>query len=84
MILFPMMAAIIFNLAIGGDFRNIKIVIQNQEITDCQNHIVNECFYDDNTSLSLSCDVLTGLRTLEYNLVKILINIYFEILCLVN
>lgn len=78
MIFFPMMAAIIFNLAIGGDFRNVKIAIQNKEITDCRNHILyNECFYDDNTSLSLSCDVLNGLRNLEYNLVKISINILF-------
>lgn len=77
MIFFPMMAAIIFNLAIGGNFRNVKIAIQNNEITDCRNHIYNKCFYDNNTSLSLSCDVLNGLRNLEYNLVKILINILF-------
>lgn len=77
MIFFPMMAAVIFNLAIGNDFRNVKIAIQNKEITDCRNRIVNECFYDDNTSLSLSCDVLNGLRTLDYELVKILINILF-------
>lgn len=77
MIFFPMMAAIIFNLAIGGDFRNVKIAIENKEITDCRNRIVDECFYDDNTSLSLSCDVLNGLRALEYNLVKKYINIFF-------
>jgi len=70
MILFPMMAAIIFNLAIGGNIKNVNIAIQNKEIAECQTVVVNPCIYDDINNLTLSCAVLNGLRTLEYNLVK--------------
>lgn len=70
MILFPMMAAIIFNLAIGGNIKNVNIAIQNKEIAECQTVLVNPCIYDDINNLTLSCAVLNGLRTLEYNLVK--------------
>lgn len=74
MILFPMLAAIIFNLAIGGNIKNVNIAIQNKEINDCQNIVVNQCIYDVINNFTLSCAVLDGLRTLEYNLVKLLIN----------
>jgi hypothetical protein len=74
MILFPMLAAIIFNLAIGGNIKNVNIAIQNKEIADCQNIVVNQCIYEDITNVTLSCAVLNGLQTLEYNLVKFIIN----------
>lgn len=74
MILFPMLAAIIFNLAIGGNINNVDITIQNKEIADCQNIVVNQCIYEDINNLTLSCAVLSGLRTLEYNLVNLQIN----------
>lgn len=70
MILFPMMAAIIFNLAIGGNIKNVNIAIQNKEIAECQTVVVNPCIYDEINNLTLSCAVLNGLQTLEYNLVK--------------
>ncbi|XP_050054541.1 ABC transporter G family member 23-like [Aphis gossypii] len=71
MILFPMMAAIIFNLAIGGNIKNVNIAIQNKEIAECQTVVVNPCIYDDINNLTLSCAVLNGLRTLEYNLISV-------------
>ncbi|XP_029343800.1 ABC transporter G family member 23-like isoform X2 [Acyrthosiphon pisum] len=71
MILFPMLAAIIFNLAIGGNIKNVNIAIQNNEITDCQNIVVNQCIYEDNNNFTLSCAVLNGLQTLEYNLIPV-------------
>lgn len=70
MILFPMLAAIIFNLAIGGNIKNVDIAIQNKEITDCRNVVNNNCIYEDNTNFTLSCEVLNGLKALKYNLVK--------------
>lgn len=75
MIVFPILASIIFNVAIGGNIKNVNIAVQNNEIADCQNVKHNVCFYDDNNTLTLSCEVLEGLQNLEYNLVK-LINIY--------
>jgi len=69
-----MLAAIIFNLAIGGNIKNVNIAIQNKEIADCQNIVVNQCIYEDITNVTLSCAVLNGLQTLEYNLVKLIIN----------
>ncbi|XP_060841038.1 ABC transporter G family member 23-like [Rhopalosiphum padi] len=71
MILFPMLAAIIFNLAIGGNIKNVNIAIQNKEIADCQNIVVNQCIYEDITNVTLSCAVLNGLQTLEYNLIPV-------------
>jgi len=65
-----MMAAIIFNLAIGGNIKNVNIAIQNKEIAECQTVVVNPCIYDEINNLTLSCAVLNGLQTLEYNLVK--------------
>lgn len=70
MILFPMLAAIIFNLAIGGNIKNVNIAIQNKETTDCQNIVENQCLYEHNTNFTLSCAVMNSLQTLEYNLVK--------------
>lgn len=80
--MFPILASIIFNIAIGGNIKNVNIVIQNNEITDCQNIKHNVCLYEDNITLTLSCEVLNGLRSLEYNLVK-LINICFNV-CIYN
>lgn len=74
MIVFPMLAAIIFNLAIGGNIKNVNIAIQNKEITDCRKIAVDQCIYGDNNNFTLSCAVLNGLRTLDYNLVKFLNN----------
>ncbi|XP_022175206.1 ABC transporter G family member 23-like [Myzus persicae] len=71
MILFPMLAAIIFNLAIGGNIKNVNIAIQNKEITDCQNTVVNQCIYDNINNFTLSCSVLNGLRALDYNLISV-------------
>ncbi|KAF0762245.1 ABC transporter G family member 23-like [Aphis craccivora] len=71
MILFPMMAAIIFNLAIGGNIKNVNIAIQNKEIAECQTVVVNPCIYDEINNLTLSCAVLNGLQTLEYNLIPV-------------
>lgn len=72
MILFPMLAAIIFNLAIGGNIKNVDIAIQNKEIADCRNVVNNNnCIYEDNINITLSCEVLDGLRALKYNLVKL-------------
>ncbi|XP_025415785.1 ABC transporter G family member 23-like [Sipha flava] len=71
MILFPMLAAIIFNLAIGGNIKNVDIAIQNKEITDCRNVVNNNCIYDDNKNFTLSCEVLDGLRALKYNLIEV-------------
>lgn len=77
MILFPMLAAIIFNVVIGGNIKNVNIAIQNKEIADCkENNTINGCLYDDKYNVTLSCEVLNGLRALEYNLVNILINEY--------
>jgi len=72
-----MLAAIIFNSAIGGNIKNVNIAVQNKEITDCQNIVINQCIYEDINNFTLSCAVLNGLRTLEYNLVNLLINIIF-------
>jgi len=65
-----MLASIIFNLAIGGNIKNVNIAIQNNESTDCKNIVVNQCIYEDINNFTLSCAFLNGLRTLEYNLVK--------------
>lgn len=78
MILFPMLAAIIFNLVVGGNIKNVNIAIQNNEITDCkETNTIKGCLYDDKYNITLSCEVLNGLRALEYNLVNISINKYF-------
>lgn len=84
MILFPMLAAIIFNLAIGGNIKNVDIAFQNKEVTDCQNIAVNHCIYEDTNNFTLSCAVLNGLRSLDYNLVKLLINTIIIILLCFN
>lgn len=73
MILFPMIAAIIFNVAIGGNIKNVNISFQNNETTDCLHSTISNkdsCFYDNNNNLTLSCEVLNGLRELKYNLVR--------------
>lgn len=73
MIFLPILASIIFNVAIGGDIRDVRIAVRNKEITDCpQDTLINNstCLYDDNYNLTLSCDVLNGLRELKYNLVR--------------
>lgn len=73
MIFFPMLASVIFNVAVGGDFRDICIAVRNNEVTDCLRNPLNYndiCLYDDNNNLTLSCKVLNGLRDLKYNLVR--------------
>lgn len=74
MIIFPMLAAIIFNVAIGGNIKNVNIAVYNKETTNCRNNMVKGCLYNDNENFTLSCEVLNGLRSLEYNLVKLIIN----------
>ncbi|VVC43842.1 ABC transporter-like,P-loop containing nucleoside triphosphate hydrolase,AAA+ ATPase domain,ABC [Cinara cedri] len=71
MILFPMLAAIIFNVAIGGNIKNVNIAIQNKEIADCKDYKMNGCFYEHVNNITLSCEVLNGLRALEYNLIEV-------------
>lgn len=78
MIFLPILASVIFNMAIGRDIRDVRIAVRNNEVTDCpQNTLINNatCLYDDNNNLTLSCDVLNGLRELKYNLVRY--SIYF-------
>lgn len=70
MILFPMLASIIFNVAIGGDIKDVNIAVLNNEVADCRNSIVNgSCFYDIDRNFTLSCEILHGLEKLQYNLV---------------
>lgn len=73
MILFPMLAAIIFNVAIGGNIKNVNIAIENKEIINCKDNRFNGCLYDDTNNSTLSCEVLNGLRALDYNLVNLLL-----------
>lgn len=71
MILFPILAAIIFNTAIGGNINNVNIAVQNEEIINCQKTAISGCLYENNNSIHLSCEILNGLRSLKYNLVKL-------------
>lgn len=73
MFLFPMMAATIFNLAIGGNIKNVNVAVQNEETADCHRGTTADgCLYDNDNNLTLSCEVLNALRHLEYNLVRLL------------
>lgn len=81
MILFPMIATVIFNVAIGGNIKNVNISFQNNETVDCLHNATSNkdsCFHDDNNNLNLSCEVLNGLRELKYNLVRLSICLLFE------
>lgn len=81
MILFPVIAAVIFNVAIGGNIKNVNISFQNNETADCLHNVISNkdsCFHHDNNNLTLSCEVLNGLRELKYNLVRISVCLLLE------
>ncbi|XP_050422029.1 ABC transporter G family member 20-like isoform X2 [Adelges cooleyi] len=73
-IFFPILAALIYNLAIGRNVEDVKIHFQNNEIHNCKNtSVVGGCLYDDDyvNSHKLSCQLIDRLRSLKYDLVPI-------------
>ncbi|XP_050542633.1 ABC transporter G family member 23-like [Daktulosphaira vitifoliae] len=74
-ILFPVLVSFVYNMAIGRNFENVKLLYHNNEIRHCKNFsyggesikIKNENY----NSVKLSCKIIDKLRSLSYNMVHV-------------
>ncbi|KAL5245483.1 hypothetical protein ACI65C_012893 [Semiaphis heraclei] len=73
LILLPILQTFNFCFAIGVPFKDMTIAFKNDEINflDCQYSNVNQCIFDENSNLTMSCVILNYLSLHDYVLVEV-------------
>lgn len=71
-IILPIIQTTNFCYSIGGNFKQMEVAIQNDEINinDCKYFNSSECIFDNNSSQSMSCVAINYLELFDYTLVS--------------